>query len=200
MSPTEPSFNPFPGLRPFEAGETHLFFGRDGQCSDIITRLERRRFVAVVGTSGSGKSSLVRAGLLPLLEGGYMASAGSFWRFAVMRPGSDAIRNLAGALADPAVLGGESVDPALRASLVEAVLRRSARGLVDACEHARLEPNENLLVVVDQFEELFRFDRMNRADASTDERGRFRQPVDRGRAQPRTTDLRRVDHALGLSR
>lgn len=149
--------NPFPGLRPFEAHETHLFFGRDGQCSDIVTRLEKRRFVGVVGTSGSGKSSLVRAGLLPMLEGGFMASAGSFWRFAVMRPGVDAIRSLAAALADTAVLGDDSVDPALRTPLIEAVLRRSALGLIEAYRQARFAQNENLLIVADQFEELFRF-------------------------------------------
>jgi energy-coupling factor transporter ATP-binding protein EcfA2 len=160
--------NPFPGLRPFEADETHLFFGRDGQCSDIVTRLEKRRFVGVVGTSGSGKSSLVRAGLLPMLEGGFMASAGSFWRFAVMRPGVDAIHSLAAALADPAVLGGESVDPTLRTPLIEAVLRRSALGLIDAYKQARLAPNENLLVVADQFEELFRFRQARHHGDATD--------------------------------
>ena len=149
--------NPFPGLRPFEAHETHLFFGRDGQSSEIVSRLARQRFVAVVGTSGSGKSSLVRAGLLPMLEGGFMAGAGSFWRFAVMRPGHDAIHQLAQTLADPAVLGGDAVDPALRAPLIEAVLRRSGLGLIDAFRQARLPPQESLLVVVDQFEELSRF-------------------------------------------
>ena len=86
--------NPFPGLRPFEAAETHLFFGRDGQSSEIVMRLAQERFVAVVGTSGSGKSSLVRAGLLPLLEGGYMGDAGSFWRLAVLRPGDSPIPTL----------------------------------------------------------------------------------------------------------
>ena len=159
--------NPFPGLRPFEAAETHLFFGRDGQSSDIVARLERQRFIAVVGTSGSGKSSLVRAGLLPLLEGGFMATAGSFWRFAVMRPRNDAIRHLSIALADPAVLGGEAIDSDLRIPLIEAVLRRSSLGLVDAYKQARLATNENLLVVVDQFEEVFRFQQL--ADA----RGQF---------------------------
>jgi energy-coupling factor transporter ATP-binding protein EcfA2 len=173
VSADVPLHNPFPGLRPFEAAETHLFFGRDGQCSDIVARLEKRRFVGVVGTSGSGKSSLVRAGLLPMLEGGFMASAGSFWRFAVMRPGVDAIRNLAATLADPAVLGGEAVDPALRLPLVEAVLRRSALGLIDAYRQARLAPNENLLVVVDQFEELFRFRRARADDDATDEGAAF---------------------------
>lgn len=159
MTAAEPLTNPFPGLRPFEADETHLFFGREGQSGEIVKRLAQRRFVAVVGTSGSGKSSLVRAGLLPALDGGYMASAGSFWRFAVMSPGYDAIRSLAAALADPLVLGGASVDSALRTNLIEAVLRRSGRGLIDCFQHARLEPHENLLVVVDQFEELFRFRR-----------------------------------------
>jgi len=173
MAARAPLLNPFPGLRPFEAGETHLFFGRDGQSTEIVARLERRRFVAVVGTSGSGKSSLVRAGLLPMLEGGFMASAGSFWRFAVMRPGNDAIRSLATTLADPAVLGGESVDPGLRTPLIEAVLRRSGLGLIDAFKQARLEPNENLLVLVDQFEELFRFRQKGAAGAPADDGAAF---------------------------
>ena len=173
MTAPAPAFNPFPGLRPFEAGETHLFFGRDGQSSDIVGRLERRRFVGVVGTSGSGKSSLVRAGLLPLLDGGFMASAGSFWRFAVMRPGNDAIHNLALALAAPDVLGGESAVPDRRTPPIEAVLRRSALGLIDAFKQARLAPNENLLVVVDQFEELFRFRNLGDGGRSADDGAAF---------------------------
>ena len=59
--------NPYPGLRPFETGESHLFYGRDQQIGELVTRLERDRFVAVVGVSGGGKSSLVRAGLIPAL-------------------------------------------------------------------------------------------------------------------------------------
>src|SRR5262249_53707921 len=69
--------NPFPGLRPFEFDESHLFFGRNGQSEQLIAKLTGTRFLAVVGTSGSGKSSLVRAGLLPALYSGFMPSAGS---------------------------------------------------------------------------------------------------------------------------
>src|SRR2546423_5246420 len=87
--------NPFPGLRPFDFDESHLFFGRDGQSEQLIAKLARTRFLAVVGTSGSGKSSLVRAGLLPVLHGGFMTSARSNWRIAIMRPGSDPVGNLA---------------------------------------------------------------------------------------------------------
>ena len=49
--------NPFPGLRPFELGEEHFFFGREGQSDEIMKQLERTHFLAVVGVSGSGKSS-----------------------------------------------------------------------------------------------------------------------------------------------
>src|SRR5262245_13861863 len=90
--------NPFPGLRPFEYSERFLFFGRSDQSGKMIDKLSDTRFLAVVGTSGSGKSSLVRAGLLPALYGGFMAGAGSAWRVAIMRPGNDPIGNLAHAL------------------------------------------------------------------------------------------------------
>ncbi|MBK5104779.1 MAG: hypothetical protein JJE42_11070 [Burkholderiales bacterium] len=173
MTVSPPLLNPFPGLRPFEVGETHLFFGRDGQSSEIVERLERRRFVAVVGTSGSGKSSLVRAGLLPMIEGGFMASAGSFWRFVVMRPGNDAIRNLASALADPAASSGVAAAPGARAPLLEAVLRRSGLGLIDVFKQSSPAPNENLLVVVDQFEELFRFSQLGHVGDPADDSAAF---------------------------
>jgi tetratricopeptide (TPR) repeat protein len=114
--------------------------------------------VAVVGSSGSGKSSLVRSGLIPSLQSGFMAGAGSSWRIATFRPGEDPVGHLAAALASPQVLG--SPDPELADTnrvLVEVTLRRSTLGLVEAVQQARLPAGENLLVLVDQFEELFRF-------------------------------------------
>src|SRR5262249_61707488 len=68
--------NPFPGLRPFEYRERFLFFGRSDQSGKMIAKLSATRFLTVVGTSGSGKSSLARAGLLPALYGGFMAGGG----------------------------------------------------------------------------------------------------------------------------
>lgn len=160
--------NPFPGLRPFETDEYRLFFGRDGQSDELLARLGRTRFLAVVGTSGSGKSSLVRAGLLPAMRGGLMAGAGSSWRIAVIRPGHDPIGNLACTLAESDVLpgAGGGLDGAEAEAVIEATLRSGSLGLVDAARRARLEEHENLLVVVDQFEELFRF-RGARASTST---------------------------------
>ncbi|HEV3467726.1 MAG TPA: penicillin-insensitive murein endopeptidase [Pyrinomonadaceae bacterium] len=162
------AFNPFPGLRSFETEEYNLFFGREGQSDELLARLGRARLLAVVGTSGSGKSSLVRAGLLPALYGGLMAGAGSGWRVAVMRPGHDPVGNLAQALAAEDVLGGEG-NSGMQAAMIEATLRRSTLGLVDAARQARLGPRDNLLVVVDQFEELFRYKEARAAAAATDD-------------------------------
>ena len=123
--------NPFPGLRPFEADESHLFFGRETATNDLLQKLQVNRFIAVVGTSGSGKSSLVRAGMLPDLYGGFMAKAGSRWRVAVLRPGDSPIRALAQALAGAEVFGAPEGDGEMQGAITEAVLRRGALGLID---------------------------------------------------------------------
>jgi putative ribosome biogenesis GTPase RsgA len=58
---------PYPGLRSFEEADGPIFFGRQAQIASLLRRLEKNRFVAVIGSSGSGKSSLVRAKLLPAI-------------------------------------------------------------------------------------------------------------------------------------
>ncbi|MFX0198450.1 MAG: hypothetical protein ACFFCW_20210 [Candidatus Hodarchaeota archaeon] len=154
--------NPFPGLRPFEPHESYLFFGREGQSQELLCRLRKNQFLAVVGISGSGKSSLVRAGLLPALHGGFMVDAGSHWRIVILRPGANPIGNLAQELSKPGVLTearstDKSDDPAIQAAITESTLCRSDSGLVEAIKQSVISKDENLLIVVDQFEELFRF-------------------------------------------
>jgi energy-coupling factor transporter ATP-binding protein EcfA2 len=166
--------NPFPGLRPFEFHESNLYFGRDGQSERMLAKLAARRFVAVVGTSGSGKSSLVRAGLLPALFGGFMPSAGSNWRVALMRSGSDPLGNLARALNAPNVFGSDiEENAALQTVITEATLRRGSLGLVEAVRQTRMPSNENLLVIVDRFEELFRFARVAEGERYRNEAAAF---------------------------
>jgi WD40 repeat protein len=170
--------NPFPGLRPFEAHENHLFFGRDGQSDELLRRLGQNRFLAVVGTSGSGKSSLVRAGLLPILHGGFMEGGSSHWRVAVFRPGADPIGNLAVALSQPGLLGEDNVSEGdnpvpVQTAITEATLRRGSPGLVEVVRQARLPGSENLLLVVDQFEELFRFKDSAQVETAGDEAAAF---------------------------
>ena len=150
--------NPYPGLRPFRPDEEHLFFGREQQVDRMIDKLAAHRFLAVVGGSGSGKSSLVNCGLRPALHRGYMASGGSAWRMAQFRPGNDPIGALARSLALPGVLFDAPASGAVAAeTLVESTLRLGSLGLVDIVDQADLVPGTQLIVVADQFEELFRF-------------------------------------------
>lgn len=156
---SKPLSNPFPGLRPFEADEEHLFFGREKEVDELLRRLSRTRFLLVAGSSGTGKSSLVRSGLIPSLQGGFMLKAGSSWRIMVFRPGDNPIGNLAAAMDAPNALACDEELANTSRVLLEATLQRSSLGIVQAVRHARIPPQDNILIVVDQFEELFRFRR-----------------------------------------
>ena len=118
MDETRSRGNPFPGLRPFRTEEHHLFFGREDQTAALLALLGEQRFLAVVGTSGSGKSSLVRAGLIPALHRGTMARAGSTWEVVILRPGGNPITSLARALLDADLYdsGDPEALPRLRAA------------------------------------------------------------------------------------
>ncbi|MGY6276133.1 nSTAND1 domain-containing NTPase [Methylomonas sp. MgM2] len=150
---------PYPGLRPFESDEADIFFGREAQTDELLSRLDKTRFLAIVGASGCGKSSLVRAGMIPALETGFMAAAGSRWQFVQMRPGSHPIRRLAEALANQADLLAEDEEKTTALGFLNATLRRGPLGLVEALTYSPLPEQTNLLVLVDQFEEIFRFRR-----------------------------------------
>ncbi|MGA2411206.1 MAG: hypothetical protein ABSG46_12560 [Candidatus Binataceae bacterium] len=150
--------NPFPGLRPFHEDEEYLFFGRESQVDAMVNILAATRFLTVAGTSGSGKSSLVNCGLRPALHGGLMAQAGTSWRMAQFRPGSDPMHAMARALAENGVLFRDHQAGAMTlTAIVDATLRMSKLGLIDLYQQANLGEDVNLLVVVDQFEELFRY-------------------------------------------
>ena len=124
--------NPFPGLRPFREGEEHLFFGRENQVDAVVDKLAATRFLAVLGSSGSGKSSLVNCGLRPALHRGLMASAGTAWRIAQFRPGADPIRAMAQALAQKGVLFSSDRTTGISTTdKVDATLRLSNLGLTD---------------------------------------------------------------------
>jgi WD40 repeat protein/DNA-binding SARP family transcriptional activator len=116
---------PFKGLAPFEGADAEIFFGRERLVGELVARLADSALLAVVGASGSGKSSLVQAGLLPALAAGALP-ASERWRHVVVRPGSRPATELT---------------------------RLVTGGLVNAI--AGLRPGQRLVVAVDQFEEVF---------------------------------------------
>ncbi len=145
---------PYPGLRPFGRDEDAIFFGRREQVDQLLDKLGDTHFIAVLGLSGSGKSSLVRAGLLPALE------AGLRWRVADLRPGDHPIAHLAEALTREAGWGAGAAD-------LTADLRRGPMALNWRLGVEPLPEGSRLLIVVDQFEELFRY---RRGDDDGDDR------------------------------
>ena len=151
---------PFPGLRPFKTSEFQLFKGRDGQAQELLTRLKKNYFLSVIGSSGTGKSSLVRAGLIPQLFGGYLEGTGNRWNIAICRPGKNPIENLAIALSS--IKSREKDHIYDNYKLISPKLNGSLYGILDINEllnSASKNEKPSLLIIVDQFEELFRFDR-----------------------------------------
>ena len=90
--------SPYLGLLTFQETNADLFFGRDALVADLVERARRSPFVAVLGASGSGKSSVVRAGLIPMLKGGALPGSES-WRYITLKPGARPLDALAAELA-----------------------------------------------------------------------------------------------------
>jgi hypothetical protein len=148
--------HPFPGLRPFAYQDHEYFFGREEQTYALYRLIDRFRFIAVVGSSGSGKSSLVRAGLLPLLDKETREAGGRSWLWREMRPGDAPLQRLTFLLAslsdddDPVVASG-------RRDRIAAQLQRSSFGISEALAEMNAIADKSLVLVIDQFEELFRY-------------------------------------------
>lgn len=151
--------NPFPGLRPFKIEESHLFFGREGQSDEVLLKLSRSRFVAVIGPSGSGKSSFIYCGVMPILYGGFLTDSSPDWEVIVTRPGAGPIDNLAESLLKntPDYERADAEEKRIKRTIFATLLKSSSLGLVEAIEQSRKNTDVNYLVLIDQFEELFRF-------------------------------------------
>ena len=137
--------NPYKGLRPFEEADASRFFGRESTIEQLTEHLADSRFLAVVGPSGSGKSSLVKAGLLPALRTGVLEGSDS-WFMAEMVPGSDPLNNLASAL--------NSVATRSTPAILER-LEKNREALHALVTDLLADKDGDLLLVIDQFEEVF---------------------------------------------
>ena len=153
-------FNPFPGLRPFTIDESHLYFGREGQVDDILVKLSQHRSVAVMGYSGSGKSSLMHCGLVPVLYGGFMTQTGPHWHIITARPGTSPIVSLTNAIVDYQVKNNlvDKDDTEIHRAIINSVLRSGPNGLVEIAKYIQANKKENVFFLIDQFEELFRYE------------------------------------------
>jgi WD40 repeat protein/pimeloyl-ACP methyl ester carboxylesterase len=129
----EPATSPFKGLAPFESADAEYYFGRERLVTEMVARLLGNTLLGVVGPSGNGKSSAIRAGLLPALKSGLLPGS-ERWRRVLVRPGNHPLRSLA-----------DAVGVAREGSS-----KGAAAAIVDV-----LDEDEHILLVVDQFEEIF---------------------------------------------
>ena len=155
--------NPFPGLRPFGTEESDLFFGRREESGEVLKKLLDNRFVTVMGASGTGKSSLIFCGVIPGIRS--MKAAGSSgWRVISFRPGNDPFGNLVKAMSEDSYGNNGTIhsDPKLAAE--------NPGGITGILKDAMTAGNEKILLVIDQFEELFRY---NSLEKESSRAGRF---------------------------
>lgn len=139
------SDNPYKGLRPFEEADADDFYGRDALIARLKERVIETNFMAVIGPSGSGKSSAVKAGLIPALRRGEIDGSDR-WFYAEMVPGVSPFQELASALLSIA----SSRHPQL-----EQELRTTDNGLLEAVGRVLPDDKSQLMLTIDQFEEVF---------------------------------------------
>jgi len=166
------SQRPYPGLRAFWRDEIDIFFGRERQIDEILEKLQHSHFLAVLGPSGCGKSSLVRTGVLSALDSGFMCKAGANWLVADMKPGSSPFLALAKALLNDRLFAEhyQRWFPAHSESgsdqwkdeaqyFLQASLQRGPQSMHELLNDLALPEGSAILLLVDQFEEIFRYRR-----------------------------------------
>ncbi len=153
VNTTGEKINPFPGLRPFIIGENDYFFGREVESDEIVRKLIKTRFVAVTGSSGSGKSSLIHCGVIPEIIKKAL-KAGASTRLLSVKPGNNPTGNLADAFIDPYLNPEEKKK---RRDEILKILKENPDGITTILKKFPVNAGERTLLIIDQFEELFRY-------------------------------------------
>jgi hypothetical protein len=153
VSQTLAALCPYRGLLFFREEDASFFFGREATIQQLLDAVNRQPLIAVVGASGCGKSSLVRAGLLPVLR----QSREPLWEMATIVPGDRPLQALAGGLLPLLEPDMTETDRLIEVGKLAQAFQEGAVDLRDVAARvlARQPGSQRLLLVVDQWEELF---------------------------------------------
>ncbi|MDJ0662352.1 MAG: pentapeptide repeat-containing protein [Crocosphaera sp.] len=140
---------PYKGLRYFELEDHHFFFGRETLTKTLLGKISQKTFLAVLGASGSGKSSVIRAGVLYELKQGLRLQGSANWEIKIMVPGSNPIETLALEFLDPNL---SRIERSQQLETVESLLSQGSDGLKRLIQTTDAP---KVLLIIDQFEEIF---------------------------------------------
>jgi len=145
---------PYRGLEPFHEEHAEYFFGRESLTDQLVDKLRTGNFIAVVGASGSGKSSLVKAGLVHKLRRGHALSGSDRWNIRVITPTEQPFKSLANAFVNADT---SAVDRAEQLRRAETFLQEGSSGLTQLIRASLIAQNRNtrMVLIIDQFEEVF---------------------------------------------
>ncbi len=151
LTPNLAGVCPYKGLRYFDIADAPYFYGRENLTDHLLDQVKvgQGNFVTVLGASGSGKSSLVRAGLLHQLQQGHRISGSEQWRILILTPGEKPLENLEFAFLEPAA---SDVERAEQLQKAEVAIQEGATGLARLIKAAKAP---RTVLFIDQFEEAF---------------------------------------------
>ncbi|MBW4641084.1 MAG: pentapeptide repeat-containing protein [Gloeocapsa sp. UFS-A4-WI-NPMV-4B04] len=148
---TAPAICPYKGLEYFDCNEEDpkYFYGREELIDQLLDKLRQSNFLAIVGASGSGKSSVLRAGVIHQLKLGRKLAGSEQWQIYIMVPGERPLQNLVSVFVEPNL---SKLDRAEQLGKAEGLLKAGADGLRRLVQSSE---SERVVLVVDQFEEVF---------------------------------------------
>ena len=142
---------PYKGLEYFDCNDEDpkYFYGRETLTDKLIDRVRQNNFLAILGASGSGKSSVLRAGLLHQLKLGRKLAGSENWKIQIMLPGEHPLQNLALSWLDQNL---SDTERAIQLNEIKSLLNQGSEGLLTLVQASRAN---RIILVIDQFEEVF---------------------------------------------
>lgn len=157
---TNNNLNPFVGLKPYTKETSNFYFGREQEVENLLGVLQKNKFVTLSGATGAGKTSLINAGLIPRLKKGFVGQAGKDWAIASLRPGVQPLLNLSQALTANEVLKVDvKSNTTDRKYYSEIISNFGSLGIVEIYKRSEIFGKKNLLIIIDQLEDLYKYKR-----------------------------------------
>ena len=165
-----PEKNNLKGLLPYQEEDHFSFYGREKEVENLLQIIQKNKLITLTGVSGSGKTSLINAGLIPRLKKGFLGQAGKEWSICKFRPGVNPIENMIAALTNSGILKKDyranTEDFANYKKIIEDDKNLS---LSKIYRDSEIYNQRNLLIVVDQLEDIFVFEKIIKEKNSNDQ-------------------------------